>query len=324
MQRRQLGQSGLAIAPLMLGGNVFGWNVDRPSAFALLDRFVDAGFNAIDTADVYSAWSAEGVGISETIIGEWLAKSGKRDQVVIATKVGLAMGEGKSGLSAAYIEAAVEDSLRRLGSDYIDIYFAHCDDPDTPQDETQEAFDRLVKAGKVRCLGASNFAAGRLQSALNIAGAGGMARYEVLQPLYNLIDRSVFEDSLLPLCQQANIGVTPYFGLASGFLTGKYRSRDDLVGAARGRMVTKYLNPRGMRILDALDSVAKRHELVPAQIAIAWLIARPTITAAIVSATSLPQLDQIMKAADIVLTPHDVAELDAASRPDEGAEATIA
>ena len=249
MEMRKLGRSDVAIAPLMLGGNVFGWTADEKTSFAILDAFVDAGFNAIDTADVYSRWVPGGAGASEKVIGAWLKASGKRDKVIIATKLGADMGDDGRGLSAAYVAKAVEASLTRLGTDRIDLYQSHRDDPDTPQEETGEAFAKLVAAGKVRVLGASNFDAGRLRSANAIAEANDWPRYETLQPLYNLYDRSPFEASLEAECLAEEVSVIPYYGLASGFLTGKYRSEADLAKSQRGRGAKRYLNERGMDIL---------------------------------------------------------------------------
>ncbi|HEV2365879.1 MAG TPA: aldo/keto reductase [Caulobacteraceae bacterium] len=313
MEMRRLGRSSLTIAPLMLGGNVFGWTADEKTSFAVLDAFVDAGFNAIDTADVYSRWSPAGGGASETVLGAWLRASGKREKVVIATKFGMEMAEGKKGLSARYMTEAVEASLKRLQTDCIDLYQSHRDDADVPQEETMEAFDRLVRAGKVRAIGASNFDAARLKSANDVAAAHGWARYESLQPLYNLYDRAGFEETLAPLCRAEGVGVIPYYGLASGFLTGKYRSEADLAQSPRGRGVKRYLDARGMRILSALDEVRRRLSATPAQVALAWLMAR--VTAPIASATSVAQLQELLKAADLKLDGEAMAALDEASAP---------
>ncbi|MDE2277569.1 MAG: aldo/keto reductase, partial [Burkholderiales bacterium] len=283
MQLRPLGRSGLQVSPLAFGGNVFGWTADEATSFALLDAWVDAGFNFIDTADVYSAWvPGHAGGESETIIGKWLARSGKRSRVVIATKVGKPMGagrEGRKGLAPAYIRQAVEDSLRRLQTDHIDLYQSHDDDPDTPLADTLGAFGDLIRAGKVRAIGASNYSAERLQQALEVSAAHGLARYESLQPLYNLIDRAVYEEALEGVCVRHGLGVINFYGLAAGFLTGKYRSTGDAAKSARGAsVVARYLNERGLRILAALDAVAARHGATPGQVALAWQIARPSLT----------------------------------------------
>ena len=314
MEKRQLGNSGLEVAPLAFGGNVFGWTADEPTSFALLDAFVDAGFNLIDTADMYSTWvQGHSGGESETIIGKWLKHSGKREQVLIATKVGKEMGPGLKGLSKTYILRAVEASLRRLQSDYIDLYQSHDDDSQTPLEETLEAYDRLIKQGKVRAIGASNFSAQRLAESLKVSEKAGYPRYESLQPLFNLYDRVDYEKELQALCQEKELGVISYFSLASGFLTGKYRSKDDLSKSARGDMVKKYLNERGFRILDALDRVAQQYHLTPARVALAWLISHPGITAPIASATNLEQLNELIQATMIELTPSAIELLNQAS-----------
>ncbi len=314
MEQRTLGHSTLKITPLAFGGDVFGWTADEQTSFALLDAFVDAGFNFIDTADNYARWANNGVGgQSETILGRWFAKTGKRDLVVLATKVGGEMDENRKGLSKAYILREVEESLQRLQTDYIDLYQAHFDDEKTPQEETLEAFNELVTQGKVRAIGASNFSAQRLRSALKISESRGFARYETLQPEYNLYEREGFERELAPLCEAEAIAVIPYFSLAAGFLTGKYRSTADLHGRARAGMVDKYLNPRGMRILEALDTVASDLGATPAQVALAWLITRPAITAPIASATSLQQLHDLMRSVELHLDSTALATLDAAS-----------
>jgi aryl-alcohol dehydrogenase-like predicted oxidoreductase len=314
MKKRKLGNSGLDVSPLAFGGNVFGWTVDEPTSFKLLDAFVDAGFNLIDTADVYSHWApGNSGGESETIIGKWLQRSKKRDRVVIATKVGKEMGPDRKGLSRSYILQAVDDSLKRLQTDTIDLYQSHSDDPKTPLDETLEAYERLIRAGKIRAIGASNYDAGRLSRALEVSDRHGYPRYQSLQPLYNLYDRVEFETELEPLCREQELGVIPFFSLASGFLTGKYRSRADLSGRARAGMVEKYLDERGMRILAALDRVARQLELTPAVVALAWLINRPGVTAAIASATDRKQLDQLIQAATIKLDTAAMAVLEEAS-----------
>ena len=316
MQLRELGRSGLQVSPLAFGGNVFGWTVDEAQSFRLLDAWLDAGFNFVDTADVYSSWVPGHVGgESETIIGRWLRQSGKRNRVVLATKVGKPMGDGKVGLSAAYIREAVDASLMRLKTDHIDLYQSHDDDAGTPLEETMEAFAGLIKAGKVRAIGASNYSAPRLAEALDVSERLGLPRYESLQPLYNLYDRAVFEDALAPLCLERGVGVINFYALAAGFLTGKYRSEADAGKSARGANTTKkYLNARGLRILAALDAVAATHGATPAQVAIAWQIAQPAVTAPIASATSTAQLDELTKAATLKLDDASIAALDAASR----------
>jgi aryl-alcohol dehydrogenase-like predicted oxidoreductase len=314
MPHRPLGRSGLSIAPLVLGGNVFGWTADEATSFAVLDAFVAGGFNAIDTADIYSKWvPGHAGGESETVIGAWLKARGGRDRVVIATKFGGPMAEDKKGLSKAWMVRAVEESLRRLRTDYIDLYQAHFDDADTPQDEVAEGFAALIKAGKVRAVGASNFSAERLSSAIAAARAAGVPRYESLQPQYNLYDRSSFEGPLQDLCVAEEIGVIPYYGLASGFLSGKYRSVDDLNKSPRGRGVAKYLDARGMRILAALDQVSADLSASPAQVALAWILAQAGLTAPIASATSVEQLGELMTGVRLVLSADQLAMLDRAS-----------
>ncbi len=313
MQRRTLGRSALAVAPLAFGGNVFGWNVDEARSFALLDAFVDAGFNLVDTADVYSAWApGNRGGESETVIGKWLKRSGKRQQVVIATKVAK-WGE-QPGLSPVNIRQAVEGSLKRLQVDCIDLYQAHEDDASVPLAETLGAFARLIEQGKVRAIGASNYSADRLGEALAVSREHGLPRYESVQPEYHLANRAGYEAELEPLVRREQIGVIGYYSLASGFLSGKYRSEADLAkSAARGGAVRKYLNPRGMRILAALDAAAAAHGATPAQVALAWLMARPGITAPIASATSVAQLQELMGAAQLTLAWEEIAALDLAS-----------
>ncbi len=313
MKKATLGRSEIVIAPLVFGGNVFGWTADEARSFELLDRFVERGFNAIDTADSYSAW-APGLsgGESETVLGKWLAQRGRRDDIVLMTKVG--MWEPRKGLSAANIEAAVEDSLKRLGTDYIDVYFAHIDDENVPLEETLTAFDKLVKAGKVRALGASNYSAERLRQALEIAKEQGLARYEVMQPLYNLHDRKDFESELAALAQEQEVGMVSYFSLASGFLTGKYRSREDLKNSARGDFMQNYFSERGERVLQALTAVADEMSVRPAQVALAWLLTRPGVTAPIASATNVAQLDEILGSVDVSLPDALLTRLDEASQ----------
>ena len=314
MKKRKLGNSGLEVSPLALGSNVFGWTVDEPAAFAILDAFVAAGFNLIDTADTYSRWVTGNMGgESETIIGKWLRKSGKRDQVVIATKVGSDMGPGKKGLSKSYILRAVEDSLKRLQTDYIDLYQSHRDDPDTPLEETLGAYSQLMREGKVRAMGASNYSAERLSEALHISRQQGYPGYQSLQPRYNLYDRDDYERSLEPLCREKGLGVITYYSLASGFLTGKYRSDQDLSKSIRGQGVKIYINERGFRILKALDEVAKQQHTVPASVALAWLLARPGITAPIASATSVEQLNDLVQATKLELDQASMELLNRAS-----------
>lgn len=315
MEKRRLGKSDLMIAPLMFGGNVLGWTAPEKTAFEILDAFLDAGFNAIDTADVYSAWiPGHKGGESETVLGNWFASRKNRDKVVLATKVGMLPLGGKVNLIKSRIEEAVDASLKRLKSDYIDLYFAHRDDEETPLEETLEAFAGLVKAGKVRTIGASNYSAARLSQALAISEKKSLPRYEALQPLYNLCDRQVFEAELEAVCRDNSVGVVPYFALASGFLTGKYRSEADAQKSPRGgKAIQQYLNPRGLKILAALDAVSARLNATPAQVALAWLIAKPAITAPIASATSLAQLKDLIAAANLTLDRDAVGELDAAS-----------
>ena len=314
MNKRSLGNSGLEVAPLALGGNVFGWTVGEADAFPILDAFIAAGCNLIDTADVYPKWvPGNQGGESEAIIGNWLQRSGKRHDVVIATKVGMEMGPNRKGLSKDYIKRAAEDSLRRLQTDYIDLYQSHEDDPQTPLEETLEAYSDLIEQGKVRAIGASNYTAARLAEALDMNRRLGLARYDSLQPLYNLYDRAVYEDQLEPLCVEEGVGVIPYYSLAAGFLSGKYRSEDDLSKSARGGTVKKYLNERGFRILDALDQVAAKYNSTPARVALAWVIARPSITAPIASATSLAQLNDLIEATKLQLDQEAIALLDRAS-----------
>lgn len=315
MSKKPLGRSGIQVPQLTFGGNVFGWTADEATSFSLLDALVANQLNFIDTADVYSSWAPGNQGgESETVIGNWLKISGKRDQVIIATKVGKPMGEGKQGLSPRYIRQAVEASLRRLQTDYIDLYQSHDDDQDTPLAETLAAFDELIKAGKVRAIGASNYQADRLAEALKVSEQNGLARYETLQPEYNLYAREGYEQALEAVAQQQGLGVINFFSLASGFLTGKYRSAQDVGKSQRGdTIVSRYLNPRGFRILTALDLLAEKHQTTPAQISLAWLIARPSITAPIVSATSLSQLDELVSATQLQLATEDIKALDEAS-----------
>jgi len=314
MKMRKLGNSGLTVSPIVLGGNVFGWTVDEPSSFKILDAFVASGFNFIDTADTYSTWvPGNHGGESETVIGKWLKQSGKRGQVVIATKVGKPMGPNKRGLSKSYIHSAVEASLQRIQTDYIDLYQSHEDDPATPLEETLEAYEELIEQGKVKAIGASNYTASRLSEALRVSKEHKLPRYESLEPLYNLYERSKFEGPLEELCLKEGLGVINYFSLASGFLTGKYRTEADLAQSPRGAFVKDYLNPRGLRILETLDRVAERYRSTPAQVALAWLMARPSITAPIASATNLSQLKVLLESANIKLDQLSIEELNKAS-----------
>jgi aryl-alcohol dehydrogenase-like predicted oxidoreductase len=314
VKKRKLGNSDLDVAPLALGGNVFGWTADEPTSFKILDAFVAAGGNLIDTADMYSRWvPGNRGGESETIIGKWLRRSGNRGKVLIATKVGMEMGPDRKGLSKSYILSAAEDSLRRLQTDHIDLYQSHTDDSETQLEETLEAYAQLIRQGKVRAIGASNYTAARFTKALEVGTRSGYPSYQCLQPLYNLYDRTDYEAELEPLCLEKEVGVIPYFSLASGFLTGKYRSEKDLANRPRGEMVKKYMNERGFRILDALDQVANQYHSVPAVVSLAWLIARPGITAPIASATSLDQLTDLIKATRLVLDPSSIKLLNRAS-----------
>jgi aryl-alcohol dehydrogenase-like predicted oxidoreductase len=313
--RRKLGHTPFTVAPLAFGGNVFGWTADEATSFRLLDAFVDAGFNLVDTADSYSRWATghQG-GESETIIGRWIARRGRHDDVVIATKVGSDMGLGHKCLRKDYILQAAEQSLRRLQVDAIDLYQSHWDDETTPFEETLEAYARLIEQGKVRAIGASNLSAERLAQALDVSATRNLPRYATLQPLYNLYDRDVFEGALADTCAREGLGVIPYFSLAAGFLTGKYRSDADFGKSARGPGMNKYLNARGLRILAALDAVAARYSVAPAQVSLAWLIARPGVTAPIASATSVEQLKELVDATRLVLDADAMRALDEASR----------
>jgi len=305
----------LQVAPLCLGGNVFGWTAAEAASFAVLDALVEAGFNFIDTADVYSVWvPGHRGGESEAVIGNWLQRRGRRDDVVIATKVGMQMAPDRKGLSAAHIARSVEDSLRRLQTDHIDLYFSHADDTTVPLEETLGAYQKLLSAGKIRAIGASNYTAARLAEALEVSRKSALPRYEVLQPLYNLYARSDFESELEPLCLREQLGVITYFALASGFLSGKYRTAADAAKSARGKgIVEKYLNARGFKILAALDDIAARHRSSPAAVALAWQIARPSVTAPIASATTVPQLQELLSATRLDLSKPDIEQLNAAS-----------
>jgi len=302
MQKRKLGSTGVEVPAIMLGGNVFGWTVNEVDSLRLLDAAFDKGLTFIDTADVYSKWIPGHVGgESETIIGKWFARSGKRHQVFIATKLGMDMGDGRQGLAPKYIAEAVEASLRRLQTDRIDLYQAHMDDEKTPLEETLGAFDVLVKQGKVRLIGASNYKGARLREAMETSKRNNLAKYATLQPHYNLVERENYETDLAPVVAEYGVGVIPYFALAGGFLTGKYRSEKDAEGKVRGGMAGKYLNSRGLAVLAALDAVAKEYKSTPASVALAWLMAQPGIAAPIASATNEKHLEDLAAAAELKL-----------------------
>ncbi len=310
MELRQLGRSDLKVSPLMLGGNVFGWTADEAMSFRILDAFVDAGGNFIDTADVYSRWALGHTGgESETILGKWLRQSGKREQVVLATKLGMDMGDGKVGLEPAYIKQAVEASLTRLQTDRIDLYQAHKQDDSTPIFESLTAFGEVIAAGKVRSIGASNYKASELRAALELHDTRGLPRYESLQPQYSLVERSDYEETLEPVVQEFGIGCIPYFSLAAGFLTGKYRSQQDVEGKARAKQAGKYANERGFAVIDALEEVARAYDANPTQVSLAWLMAQPSVTAPIASATSLEQLEDLIKATTLKLDTASIEKL---------------
>jgi aryl-alcohol dehydrogenase-like predicted oxidoreductase len=314
MEKRKLGNSELMVAPLVFGGNVFGWTTGEKTSFQLLDAFTAAGFNGIDTADVYSRWvKGNKGGESEKLIGKWLKKSGKRDQVVLATKVGKEMAPDKKGLSEKYIMSAVEDSLKRLQTDYIDLYQSHDDDTNTPLEETLSAYSRLISQGKVRTVGASNYSSKRLTESFETSMNKNLRRYESLQPLYNLFDRNDFEKNLQQVCLDHQVGVITFYSLARGFLTGKYRSENDLYKSPRGEGIRKFLNHRGIRILAALDNISQVYQVTPAAVALAWLIAQPGVTGAIASATSTEQLSELIKACEIKLDQKSLDALTAAS-----------
>lgn len=313
MEKRELGTTGMMVSPLCFGGNVFGWTIDEAQSHRLLSAVVDGGINFIDTADVYSAWAHGGEGgQSEIIIGNWLKKTGKRDSVIIATKVGKDMGNGKKGLSKAYITKAVEDSLKRLQTDYIDLYQSHDDDQTVPLEESLSAFGDLIKQGKVRAIGASNYNAQRLQEAMNVAKQHNLPAYQTLQPLYNLYDREAYEKELETVCVANGLGVLNFYALASGFLTGKYRTVEDLAKTSR-QSNKKYFNERGFKILKGLDEVTARYNANPAQVALAWQMARPSITAPIASATSVEQLQDLIKATELKLDSEAMSVIDVAS-----------
>ncbi|RVK91608.1 aldo/keto reductase [Sinorhizobium meliloti] len=315
MEMRRLGRTGLSIAPLVFGGNVFGWTADEKTSFLLLDAFFDAGFNAVDTADVYSSWApGNRGGESEAIIGKWLKQSGRsRDSAVIVTKVGSELGPDRKGLSRRWIMQAVEDSLRRLQTDYIDLYLSHWPDPDIPYDETLAAYDTLLSQGKLRAIGASNLDAQQMRDALDVAAGKDLPRYDVLQPEYNLYDRASYDGPLRNLCIAEEIGVITYFSLARGFLSGKYRSHKDLEGSARGGGVEKYLDGRGMRILGVLDEIAEETGAKQAEIALAWIIAREGVTAPIASATNPDQLASLVRSAELALPEEAIRRLNEVS-----------
>ncbi|MGK9200365.1 MULTISPECIES: aldo/keto reductase [Sinorhizobium] len=315
MKMRRLGRTGLSIAPLVFGGNVFGWTADEKTSFSLLDAFFDAGFNAVDTADVYSSWApGNRGGESETIIGKWLKQSGRsRDSAVIVTKVGSELGPDRKGLSRRWIMQAVEESLKRLQTDYIDLYLSHWPDPGTPYEETLAAYDTLLSQGKLRAIGASNLDAQQMRDALDVAAANGLPRYDVLQPEYNLYDRASYDGPLRNLCIAEEIGVITYFSLARGFLSGKYRSHKDLEGSARGGGVEKYLDGRGMRILGVLDEIAEETGAKQAEIALAWIIARDGVTAPIASATNADQLASLVRSAELTLPEEAIRRLNEVS-----------
>ena len=314
MTTRTLGSLGLKVSPIMLGGNVFGWTIDEKQSFAILDHFADRGFNFIDTADMYSNWvPGNQGGESETILGNWFKQSGKRDKIILATKLGNPMGEGKKGLSATYMKEAVEASLKRLQTDYVDLYQAHIDDKEASLTETLQAFTDLVKEGKVRVIGASNYSGDRLREAETISREKGLARYATLQPHFNLYNREQYEKDLAPVVAEFSLGVIPYFSLASGFLSGKYKTKADTEKAKRAGALAQYFDDRGMRILEALKKVSKETGARQATIALAWLLARPNILAPIASATTVDQLDEILAAADLKLSPDQIRTLSEAS-----------
>jgi aryl-alcohol dehydrogenase-like predicted oxidoreductase len=315
MKHRPLGRSGLTVPPLCFGCNIFGWTVDEISSFRLLDTVLEHGLTFLDTADVYSRWVAGHTGgESETIIGKWMKARDNRNRIILATKVGMDMGNGNVGLKPDYIARAVEDSLRRLQTDYIDLYQSHKDDETTAQEETLAAYDRLIKAGKVRAIGASNFSAERLKSALDVSKAAGLPRYESMQPEYSLVERSSYEGALQRVCEDNDVGVITFYSLAAGFLTGKYRSDADFGKSPRGaRSIPKYMNPRGMRILNCLDNIAAETNAEPAAVALAWLMTRPSVTAPIASATKPEQVATLVAATKLELTESQIERLDTAS-----------
>jgi aryl-alcohol dehydrogenase-like predicted oxidoreductase len=317
MEKRKVGNSGISIPPIIIGGNVFGWTVDEPTSFRLLDACADAGLVCIDTADVYSRWiEGNQGGESETIIGKWMKQRNNRSEMIIFTKLGKDMGPGKKGLSPAYIQQAASDSLRRLQTDYIDLYQSHDDDFNTPLEETLDSFTNLIREGKIHATGASNFNGPRLAEALDLSKRKGLARYESLQPLYNLYDRKQFETELRPICVENNLAVIPFYSLASGFLTGKYRDESDFSKSLRGRYMKKYFNDRGFRILHALDQIAGGYSSTPAAVALAWLMARPGVTAPIASITKIQQLDDLVRAINLPLDDASIELLNMAGEED--------
>jgi aryl-alcohol dehydrogenase-like predicted oxidoreductase len=313
MQLKNLGKTSVKVSPICLGANVFGWTIDEKQSFEVLDHFLAKGFNFIDTADVYSRWASGVGGESETIIGKWMKARGNRDKVILATKVGMDMGQGKVDVSKKYILKAVEDSLKRLQTDYIDLYQTHKDDEETPVEEALEAYSELIKQGKVRCIGASNFSPARLEAAITASEKHGLPRYETLQPLYNLYDREAYEKELEGICMKNNISVISYYALAAGFLTGKYRSEADYGKSVRGKGAHRFLNERGLRILKALDEVSAMYKCGLSTIAVAWLLKRPSVTSPIASATRVKQLDSILNAVEINLNDKAMSILNAAS-----------
>lgn len=314
MNKRELGNTGVSVSPLMFGGNVFGWTIDEAASFKILDAMADTGLDFIDTADIYSNWvPGNKGGDSEMIIGNWLKRSGRRSEIILATKVGMEMAPDKKGLSKGYIIKAAEDSLKRLQTDYIDLYQSHTDDDNTPLEETFEAYASLIQDGKVRLIGASNYTAERLEKALQVSSAHNLPAYQTLQPDYNLYERENYETNLEPVCMAHKLGVISYFSLASGFLTGKYRAEKDLSKSQRGERVKKYMNDRGFRILEALDRVADQYQASHASIALAWIISRPSITAPIASASSTEQLKELVKATELKLSTESLELLTRAS-----------
>jgi aryl-alcohol dehydrogenase-like predicted oxidoreductase len=314
MELRELGTSGVKVQPLCLGGNVFGWTIDEKTSFDVLDAFVAKGFDFIDTADVYSRWASGVGGESETIIGKWMKARGNRAKIILATKAGMDMGQGKVDVTKKYILKAAEASLKRLQTDYIDLYQTHKDDESTPVEEALEAYDQLIREGKVRIIGASNFSAQRLMEAISKGEKLDLPKYQTLQPLYNLYDREQFEKELLPVCRENKISVINYYSLAAGFLTGKYRTINDTLNKVRGTKAATYINDRGIRILDALDTVSARHQCENASVAIAWLLTRPAVAAPIASATSVNQLQSLFRGVELNLGEDDLSLLNEASK----------
>lgn len=313
MKKRKLGNSGMEVSPVTLGGNVFGWTLDKEESFRILDSFMDAGFEFIDTADSYSWWvPGHDGGESERIIGEWMKTRNNRDKVIISTKVGSQTRERPKNISRGHIQKAVEGSLKRLNTDYIDLYQTHFDDEVTPVEETLAAYDQLIMEGKVRAIGVSNMSVERILESLKLAEEG-LPKYETLQPLYNLMEREAFEKELLDLAEENEMGVISYYSLASGFLTGKYRSEADLNKSVRGQGVRKYLNEKGMQVLKVLDEIAENHQTTPATVSLAWLLSKPTITAPIVSATNEKQLASIIEATRLRLEFEDLERLNVVS-----------